>query len=251
MRAPIGRSVGRSVIDFRFSAYTVYCSYPRGSWRAPGAAGGAAAANRRRNARGGCCCSRPLLVGLLGHCLTCHSSHACEASTLNMQLCHCCHIPALSLFLVTFFVASYCHAAATNNPTTSKLGYGSCNSGKDTVDFDIEDKKGTGTIKAADGRCLSVKDCATQADWGSVVLQECAPSTCEGKHQQWTAKPVPDKPGATFPVNGLGPKWCLNIPPTKGQAAQQDDLIGTVLHRYWAITVLRCAAALRRCCAAA
>ena len=130
--------------------------------------------------------------------------------------------------LLLLAAAACAPATTTSSPTTSKLGYSSCKTEKDIIDFDVEDKKGTGTIKAADGRCLSVKDCATQADWGAVVLQECAPSTCQGKHQQWTAKPVPGKAGAVFLANGLGPAWCLNIPPTKSQAAQQDELVGTM-----------------------
>jgi hypothetical protein len=56
-------------------------------------------------------------------------------------------------------------------------------------------------------------------------LEECGNGVCEGKHQQWETIPVVGKDGQFYLQNGLGKGWCLNIPPDKGQAAAQADLI--------------------------
>eukprot|EP01044_Picomonas_judraskeda_P006764 COSAG03_NODE_693_length_6256_cov_6.381355_1_plen_161_part_00 len=83
---------------------------------------------------------------------------------------------------------------------------------------------------SSDGRCLAVKDCvvpapASTGDWQAVVLEECGDGVCGGKHQHWETIPVAGKAGKFYLQNGLGKGWCLNIPPNKGQAAAQADLI--------------------------
>eukprot|EP01046_Picozoa_sp_COSAG06_P050102 COSAG06_NODE_7855_length_2352_cov_2.588992_2_plen_341_part_00 len=123
--------------------------------------------------------------------------------------------------------------SAQDADTVSKLTYDSCSTPKasDAIEFDVhEPDGGTGRIVSSDGRCLSVKDCVVPApgstgDWQAVVLEECGDGTCEGKHQQWESIPVAGKEGMFYLQNGLGKGWCLNIPPNRGQAAAQADLI--------------------------
>jgi hypothetical protein len=106
-------------------------------------------------------------------------------------------------------------AASAQRPlTASKMKYGKCGT-SELQDFDFPSSGSTGTITSSDGRCLSVKDCLTTADHGVVVLAECGPGTCDGKHQLWSAKPVPGKAdGTVYLKSELTPEksFCLNVP---------------------------------------